>query len=345
MKNQTAAKKPNQQQQAQPPQGTTGLAVRAAQDMEVLDEQESLPAAMPAGDSLARDEIDMQIATARRYPRDPHRAIKSALKLATYNEEIAEGCFYVLRRGGKVIEGPSIRLAEIIASCWGNIRYGARVVEEGQRFVTSLGFCHDLETNVAFAGHLQRRITNRDGQRYDDDMIGVTGNAANSIAMRNAINRVVPRVYTDMILREVKRVAVGDASTFASKRDRVIERFGKMGVTPEQVCAGVGRESIEAISLEDLELLIGAGTAIKEGVTTLDAVFPVATEGDAAPTRGAAGLKNILAHARSKPTEQPQVQPAAAETKPAGEPPPGETERIDPAAPKAEAKPAEAPKK
>lgn len=304
-----AAKKPQAQQQphAQPQsqRGPTELSVRGPHDMEVLNDEESVPVAAPAVDSLARDEIDMQISTARRYPRDPSRAIKSALKLATYNEEIAEGCFYALKRGGKVIEGPSIRLAEIIASCWGNIRYGARVVEEGQRFVTSLGFCHDLETNVAFAGHVQRRITNREGQRYDDDMIGVTGNAANSIAMRNAVNRVVPRVYTDMILREVKRVAIGDASTFASKRDRLVERFGKMGVTPEQVCASVGKESVEAITIEDLEALIGAGTAIKEGTTTVDAVFPVAGDGDeAAPTRGVAGLKNIVAHARAEKAAQ-----------------------------------------
>lgn len=337
MKPQTAKKQVSQQPQVQA-RPSQDLAVRAPHEPELLDENESMPAQVPQVDSLARDEIDMQIATARRYPRDPAKAIRAALKLATYSEEIAEGCFYVLPRGGKKIEGPSIRLAEIIASCWGNLRYGARVVDEGQRFVTSLGFCHDLETNVAFAGHVQRRITNRDGHRYDDDMIGVTGNAANSIAMRNAVNRVVPRVYTDMILREVKRVAVGDASTFASKRDRVIERYSKMGVTSEQVLASVGKESIEAVTLEDLELLIGVGTAIKEGQTSIDLVFPTGEGSTPQPTKGAAGLKSILAGVHAAKGAQPKPPDQAQKAAPAGEPPEN-TERIDPTAPADPARP------
>ena len=39
----------------------------------------------------------------------------------------AEGCFFSLPRGGKRLEGPSIRLAEICAATYGNLRCGSRI--------------------------------------------------------------------------------------------------------------------------------------------------------------------------------------------------------------------------
>jgi hypothetical protein len=56
-------------------------------------------------------------------------------------------------------------MAEIAVSCWGNVRYGARVIEETDRFIVAQGVCHDLETNVYNAIEVRRRITGRTGRR------------------------------------------------------------------------------------------------------------------------------------------------------------------------------------
>ena len=50
--------------------------------------------------------------------------------MATIDAEVAGSCFYKLSRGGKTIEGPSVRLAEIVASAWGNLKFGARIIDE-----------------------------------------------------------------------------------------------------------------------------------------------------------------------------------------------------------------------
>ena len=68
----------------------------------------------PMGVSLARAEIDVQIATARRYPRSITLASKNIRDLVTLDKDAAAECMYALPRGGKPIQGPSIRLAEII---------------------------------------------------------------------------------------------------------------------------------------------------------------------------------------------------------------------------------------
>ncbi|HEY8212774.1 MAG TPA: hypothetical protein VIG36_01375, partial [Methylocystis sp.] len=155
--------------------------------------------------TLARVEIDQQIATARAYPRSIDRAVKNIVALATLDEETAESCCYALVRKGKQrgpggeenkpIEGPSIRLAEIALTQWGNARVNAHTVEVNrvEKFVRAEGTFHDLESNVAIKKSVRRRISTKSGGLFSDDMIGVTENAACAIAKRNAILAGVPR--------------------------------------------------------------------------------------------------------------------------------------------------------
>ena len=224
-------------------------------------------------EAQTRGEIDIQIATARRYPRSIKVFRDTALQAATLDEETAASCFYALPRSGKTVEGPSARLAEIVASCWGHLRIDARVVNEDARFVTSRAVAWDTQANVAVAFEVRRRITDKGGKTFNDDMIGVTSNAASSIALRNAVFKVVPSPFWRPIYQACRKVAVGDASTLTKKRTGVIERFAKMGVTPPMIFALLGVAGEEDITLEHLSTLIGIGTAIRDGDTTIDAAF------------------------------------------------------------------------
>ncbi len=222
-----------------------------------------------------RAEVDIQIATAKRYPRNIAAFKDAALTMATLDEETASGCFYSMPRGGKPIEGPSVRLAEIVLSSWGNIRADARVIDVGQREITAEGVCWDLEKNIAIRVQVKRRITDRQNNRYNDDMIVVTGNAACSIALRNAIFKVIPMAYTRDIYLRARDVAIGDVQTLAAKRAQMVEYFGKMGIPTPRVCAAVNRVSVEDITLDDLATLKGMATAIREGDLSIDAAFPL----------------------------------------------------------------------
>ncbi|MFM7859586.1 MAG: hypothetical protein ACKO96_48585, partial [Flammeovirgaceae bacterium] len=136
-------------------------------------------------------EIDTQIATAKAFPRSEKMFMDRAISMATVTEEIAQSCIYALPRGGKPIEGPSVRLAEIIVASYGNLRSSARIVDNDGKMITSQGVCHDLENNTAVSVDVKRRITDKNGKTFNDDMQVVTGNAANAIAFRNAVFKVV----------------------------------------------------------------------------------------------------------------------------------------------------------
>lgn len=223
--------------------------------------------------TINRSEIEQQISTARRFPRSLKRFRDEALQMVTLSQSIAEQCVYALPRDGKTIEGPSARFAEIITSAWGNNRSGARVTDDSGEFVTAQGVFHDLERNVAITYEVKRRIVDRQGRRFKPDMIGVTANAACSIALRNAILKGVPKAFWEDMYVEARKVIMGDIKTLANRRADALSHFQRFGISAEQVCTKLDVPGIEDIGLEHLVLLRGIVTAIKEGDTTPEDAF------------------------------------------------------------------------
>lgn len=232
--------------------------------------------------AIVRSEVEAQLDAAHKYPRSISKFLKEALALATISQDVAESCLYAMPRDGKMIAGPSVRLAEICASAYGNLHFGARIVDEEDKVITAQGGAWDLEKNTRVTVETRRRITGKNGRRYSDDMVVVTGNAAASIAMRNAIFRVVPRSYVMQIYSRVKEVAVGNASTLTARRATVLERLQKIGVPTDRVLAKLEKKGIDDIGLDDLEILIGLGSSIKNGEAQIDDVFPMAAPPPAA---------------------------------------------------------------
>lgn len=231
-------------------------------------------------EAVARAEIDIQVTTAKRYPREVPAAVARALEMATATPDIAAECFYVLKRKdnrtGKVttISDASIRLAEIFACTWGNLAYGFRAIEDQGTAVIVEGMCVDYETNVRCSKPVRRNVLDRNGRRYSEDMVTMTTMAAGSIACRNAIFGVIPGVYKTQVLNAAKKAAVGEAKSFAARRDKALAYFGKLGVDQARVLGVLGHEAVDAITEEDVQTLLGLATAIRDGDTTLEQAFP-----------------------------------------------------------------------
>lgn len=256
--------------------------------------------------AINRAEVDIQIATAKQYPRDLHKVLNTIATYATMDRETAEDCFYVLRRkdasgADTVIEGLSVRMAEIIAGAWGNLRVATRIVGNDGRTITAQAICHDLETNLAVSKEVKRSIVTKKGYTYSQDMQVVTGNAAAAIAFRNAVLTVIPKAVTKRVINEVKEVALGQSIDLETSRQNIIDYFGKLGVTREQLFAYLGIEKIEDIDKEAVFELRATANAIKEGTTTVQEAFvkpyedakkqkAAAKKADAAHSKAAAAL-------------------------------------------------------
>ena len=234
--------------------------------------------------------IDMQISTAKAYPRNVKRALDNSIIMATMDTETAQTCSYSLPRGGKTISGASVHLAKILAQNWGNLRVEAKVISIEPKQITSQAVAFDLENNLAIKVEVKRSIVDRNGKRFNDDMIVVTGNAGNSIALRNAILSVIPKAIVDKVYNEAKNKITGDISDktkLMAKRKQVLDGFKDVyGVSEAEVLKVIGKASIEHIDSDNIVTLIGIAQAIKDGDTSVEDMFrPKTTKTSATETK------------------------------------------------------------
>lgn len=275
--------------------------------------------------STERANIDIQVSTAHQYPRDLGRCINNSIVIATMDTETAQSCGYALPRGGKPITGPSVHLAKIIAQQYGNLRAEARVVSVTETQVVSRGTAWDLENNYAVAFEVRRSIMGKYG-RFGDDMITVTGNAANAIAYRNAILTLVPKAITDKVYKAAQNLITGDLSDeekLIKRRSGAIKHFNDMyGISEEEVIKLCGKQTINQIQANEIALLLGMAQSLKDGDTTVDELMqPIRNSKEAKNNK----LNDIARNAnrgkgKGKDAEsQANVDPASGEVKQDGD--------------------------
>lgn len=287
-------------------------------DSNVLDETDELPSAlavpMSLAVSMARAEVDQQITTARAYPRSIKQVTDRIYSLATLDKESAEESMYALPRGGKPITGPSVRFAEIVKQSYGNCRAAARVVhvDRTEKFVEAEGIFHDLETNTATTARVRRRIVDSKGRLYSDDMIIVTGNAACSIALRNAIMGGVPKPLWRRAFEAVMATIKGDVTTLTENRTAALKAFAMFGVKPEQIFSALGLAGEPDITVEHIPLLRGMFATLKNGESTVEEMFGSPIAPSSAPQTLHAGFEDVKTGAK-KPAKA--KAPAAADPK------------------------------
>lgn len=244
-------------------------------DIEVLEPgtEISTPEVGTSLMQVTKGEVDMQIATAKQYPRSITEFKRRAASLVTMDVETAESCNYSVPRAGKTITGPSARFFEIIGYEWSNLRQQAMPVGEDDRFVTVRGMCWDIEKNVAKAIDVKRRITDKNGKKFNEDMIGVTTAAATAIALRNATQQTIPKAYWLPIYNLALQTIKGDVKTLNEKRDRYMAFFATHKVPEAMVFAALGVKGKDDITLEHVPQLAGFVTQIKDGSLSIEQIF------------------------------------------------------------------------
>lgn len=237
-----------------------------------------------AGVVAVREELDMQVTTGKRYPRNLAAFKKELLALATSSAETAEEMFYSLPRDKKNddgtkskvnIEGRSTRFAELVAYCYTNLRIEQRA-EIGDTHATGYGTAFDVERNVGIRCEVKTKIITKDGFPFSKDMQTMAANAAASKASRNAILKIVPESLTEEAYQAARKVAAGDNSNINTKRQQALVLFQKRGVSAEQVLAFLERANVQEINGDDLIRLRGILTAVKDGEATIESFFPEA---------------------------------------------------------------------
>lgn len=226
-----------------------------------------------------RASIDSQIATAKKYPRSLQAFKKRAVDMATIDEETAESCLYrrpVGKKNGEqqYAEGMSVRMAEIVGASYGNLRVKAFIVEQTDRFVRACGQAIDLETNFASSSEAIESTVDSQGRPYSERQRLLVAKVALSKARRDATFQVVPRALARPVESAVRELLMGNTETLTRRREKVISWIKMLGIDPKRVYAALKIAGEADLGVEQLEMLTGIRTAIRDNETSVDEAFP-----------------------------------------------------------------------
>jgi hypothetical protein len=244
-------------------------------------------------------EAQGRLLIAKRFPRDEAAAFARVMA-ACQRQSLAEVAIYKFPRGGQSVEGPSIRLAEELARCWGNIAYGTRELSRRHGESEMEAFAWDQQTNVLSnqtftVKHI--RDTKGGGKALTDerDVYELTANQG-SRRLRARILAVLPPDLVDAAVDQCRRTMVdgGGKSVVDRVRD-MTQAFAKVGVTADMLATRLGR-SLDTAIPEDLVDMRGIYQGIKDGASSVRDWF--------APKEAPDAL-DLPKSAKPKPAEKP----------------------------------------
>lgn len=292
-------------------------------------------------------EVQASMIIAKRFPRDEARAFERVM-MACSRPGLAAQATYSFPRGGQKISGPSIRLAEELARCYGNIEYGIRELSRKDGVSEMQAFAWDKESNVSSVQNFTvRHIRDKQGGGValteERDIYEVTANMGGR-RLRARLLAILPPDLVEAALEQCRRTLAGNSDIPVQDRvRRVVAAFTKYGVTSEHLSGYLGK-SLDDVLPEDIADLQEVFNSIKDGIAKPSDYFG----GERQPANdnhpAAAGLNAAAAaKADDKPEgdkgaeggaarKPPAKRPAEKKAKPAPEP---ETQDEEPPAPEA----------
>lgn len=217
--------------------------------------------------SRAIAEAQGKLVIAKRFPRNEIDAFAKVMT-ACQRKSLAEKAFYSYPRGGETVQGPTIRFAEELARCWGNLDYGIKELSQGNGNSEMQAYCWDLETNTMSVQNFTNPHRKEVGKTIKEltSLRDIYENNANMAArrLRARILAVLPSDLVDEAIKECRKTLTGNNETPLIDRVKSMTvAFGKIGVTQEMI-EGRLKRKIETMTAEDFADYIGIYNSLKE---------------------------------------------------------------------------------
>jgi len=262
---------------------------------------------------------------AKDLDRDETRMLDAARHIGML---LGESGFYSFRMGGKAVEGPTIVMAEALASEWGGLVHQVEIVSAqpmssgGQRVhlrarVIDLcrivvGSADSVISTAPPPGRFAEKLDQ--AERWH----GMQIQSAASKIKRNAIFDVLPgwfvseavgaakHVANDMALRVKNADGQWVQVSLGEKIDRVLNSyFQEWGLTPNDLAAWVGHD-VRLWTVVEINGLTALWRELKEGTATSDTVREAGKPEKVSPDQGARPVPEAL---RTEPAALPEPVP------------------------------------
>jgi hypothetical protein len=204
-------------------------------------------------------EVQGQILMAKQFPRDQIQARFNILE-ACKRRRLAETALYSYPRGGTQIEGPSIRLAEMMAQNWGNIDYGVIELEQKSKESIVMAYARDIQTNtrqqVIFTVP-HSRYSRKRGNTILSDPRDIYEMIANQGArrLRKCILGIIPGDIVEEAVDACNRTLLGNNDEpIIDRVKKMVGTFAGVGVTQAMIEKRLGHKMEVTLPIEIVRL-------------------------------------------------------------------------------------------
>lgn len=238
-------------------------------------------------ESRAVAEVQAQYVIAKKFPRDENASYMRIMR-ACERPFLAEQAMYAYPRGGTLVTGPSIRLAEAMAQAWGNIDCGIREVSQSDGMSVAEAYAIDLETNIRIAKtfHVPHSRDTKQGKKRLTDSRDIYEMVANqgSRRLRACILGIIPGDVIDAAVGQCGKTLESSDVPMADQIRAVVKAFDELGVKSEHLEKRLGHK-LDVTIPQEIVTLRGIYKSIKDGMADRSQFFDIASvKGESART-------------------------------------------------------------
>lgn len=256
--------------------------------------------------SRAVTEAQGKLLLARQFPRDENAAYQKVME-SCKRVGLAEQAIYSFPRGGQRVEGPSIRLVEEIARCYGNIEYSIRELSNinGESEMEAVAW--DLQTNTVSSQKFKVRHvrdTRRGAQDLTDqrDIYEITANMA-ARRLRARMLAILPPDIVEAAVQECRKTLSGQNDKPLTDRIRdLLGAFSKLSISKDMIEKRL-EHGVDAINEDEIVDLRGIFNSVKNGQSKREDWFEVKA---VAPKIENTGTFNPGKQDKPEPVKQPE---------------------------------------
>ena len=241
-------------------------------------------------------EVQAAYVIAKKFPRNQHESYQAIME-SCKRPFLAEQAMYAYPRGGALVTGPSIRLAEAMAQSWGNLDCGVREISQANGVSVAEAYAIDLQTNtrvtkVFHVAHV--RDTKKGRQKLTDarDIYEMVANQG-SRRLRACILGILPGDVIEAAVNQCKKTMETGELPLADRIRLMIDKFKEVGVTVELLEKRLGHK-LDATIPQEIVTLQGIYKSIKDGFASREDFFDI---GD---IKSESNLEDLLAQKSKK---------------------------------------------
>lgn len=247
-------------------------------------------------------EVQASFVIAKRFMRNQMESYRLIMENCR-RPSLAEQAMYAYPRGGALVTGPSIRLAESMAQSWGNLECGVREIYQNGGVSIAEAYAIDLQTNtrVTKTFHVKHeRHTKKGVQRLSDprDVYELVANQG-ARRLRACILAILPGDIVESAVECCKKTMESSEVPISERIKKMVVLFDEVGVKVEHLEKKLGH-NLDAIIPTELVNLTAIYKSLKDGMGSRESFFDIGLK----ETQVSKNLDNLI-------EEKQKIQPKA----------------------------------